>query len=319
MLYVENTYGHSISVVDTKSFKVVGTIELDEEKHPDDVAVTKDGKILYCNMTSDGGHSHPLARGDTSYVAAFDTATLKELWRIPIKGHAGHMTISNDNRYLYNTLFDRWFVARVDLQTQEVVEIPVSFNGGHGIRISDDDKRLYVGSILMSKLDLVDLEKHETVKSFLFRDNVRPFHFTKDERTMFVQQSWMHGFHVVDVEANRILRTIALPTLPPETPVIDSYPHTVDHGLEVTPDGKHMVVLASTGNYAAIYSLPDLTLVKTIRLGGVPNWITIDSTGTYAYASNRITDDISVIDLRNFEEIERIKVGRVPQRMCVTD
>ena len=319
MLYVENTLGSTIDIIDTQSLSVVNTIELDQDKHPDDVAISKDGSTLYYNMTTDCGHSHVLARGDVSYVAAIDTSDCNELWRIPIKGYVGHMAISNDNRYLYTTLFDRWFVTRVDLQTQETLDIPVSFNGGHGIRISKDDKRLYVGSILMSKIDLIDLESLETIKTFLFRENVRPFDLTQDERTMFVQQSWMHGFHVVDAEENRILRTVALPQLPPEAPIIDSYPHTVDHGIEVLPDGKHLMALASTGNYAAIYTLPDLTLVKTIALGEVPNWLTVDSAGNRAYASNRISDDVSVIDLASFEEIERVKVGRFPQRMCTTD
>jgi YVTN family beta-propeller protein len=319
MLYIENTYGHSITVVDTEDFKVVNTIELDPECHPDDVACNSDGSILYCNMSTDGGHPLALARGDKSIVVAIDTKTLKEIWRIEIKGHCGHMAIASDDRYLYSTLFDRWFVARIDLATQEVVYIPVTFNGGHGIRITEDNKRLYVGSILMSKIDKVNLETLKVEQTFLFRENVRPFHFTRDEQRLYVQLSWTHGFAVVDIPNNRHLKTIALPTLPPETPVIDSFPHTVDHGLEITPDEKHVVLLASTGNHAAICSLPDLNLVKTIPLGGVPNWITIDKTGTYAYASNRITDDVSVIDLKEFKEIERVKVGRFPQRMWVTN
>lgn len=319
MLYVENTHGCDIDVVDTDSFEVVGKIKMKKGYQPDDVACTQDGSILYCNMITGGDHPVRLARGERSAVVAYDTKTLQELWRVDVKGHVGHMTISGDDRYLYSTLFDSWYVARIDLATQEVVYIPVTFTGGHGIRISADNKRLYVGSLLMSKIDKLNLDTLEVEQTFLFRENVRPFHMTKDERTLYVQLSWTHGFAVVDIPTNRHLKTIALPTLPPETPVIDAFPHTVDHGLEITPDEKHMVLVASTGNYVAICSLPDLELVKTIPVGQVPNWVTINKSGTHAYVSNRISDDISVIDLKAFTEIKRIKVGDFPQRMWVTN
>jgi YVTN family beta-propeller protein len=319
MLYIENTHGKDITVVATESLEVVNTIKLEAGYQPDDVACTKDGSILYCNMITGGDHPVRLARGERGAVVAFDTKTLQEIWRVDIKGHVGHMTISSDDRYLYSTIFDRWYVARIDLVTKEVIYIPVTFTGGHGIRISADNKRLYVGSLLMSKIDKLNLETLEVEQTFLFRENVRPFHMTKDEKTLYVQLSWTHGFTVVDIPANRLLKTIALPALPPETPVIDEFPHTVDHGLEITPDEKHIVLLASTGNYVAIYSLPDLELVKIIPVGDVPNWVTINKSGSRAYVSNRKSDDISVIDLRTFTEIKRIKVGCFPQRMWVTN
>ena len=319
MLYVENTHGCDINVVDTESLEIVGNIKMDPGFQPDDVVCNQDGSILYCNMITGGDHPVRLARGDRSVVVAYDTKSLREIWRVDVTGHVGHMAISSDDRYLYSTLFDRWYVARVDLVTKEVTYIPVTFTGGHGIRISHDNKRLYVGSMLMSKIDKLNLETLEIEQTFLFRENVRPFHMTKDEQRLYVQLSWTHGFAVVSIPDNRLIHTIALPTLPPEPPVIDAFPHTVDHGLEITPDEKHMVLAASTGNYVAIYSLPDLALVKTIQVGEVPNWVTINRSGTRAYVSNRISDDVSVIDLVSFTEIKRIKVGDFPQRMWVTN
>lgn len=319
MLYVENTHGCDINVVDTETFEIINTIKLQDGFQPDDVACSSDGSVLYCNMITGGDHPVRLARGERGAVAAYDTKTLQEIWRVDVQGHVGHMTISSDDRYLYSTLFDKWYVARIDLSTREVVYIPVTFTGGHGIRISADNKRLYVGSLLMSQIDKLNLETLEVEQTFLFRENVRPFHMTKDEKTLYVQLSWTHGFTVVDIPTNRVLKTIALPTLPPETPVISAFPHTVDHGLEITPDEKHMVLVASTGNYVAIYSLPDLELVKTIPVGEVPNWVTINKSGTYAYISNRMSDDVSIIDLRTFTEVKRIKTGCFPQRMCVTN
>ena len=74
MLYVENTYGGDITVVDTKTFEVKSTIPVAVDKgHPDDVAGNRDGSILYCNVATETGHFHPLCCGETSWAIAYDT------------------------------------------------------------------------------------------------------------------------------------------------------------------------------------------------------------------------------------------------------
>ncbi|HTV70852.1 MAG TPA: hypothetical protein VMF90_20180 [Rhizobiaceae bacterium] len=315
MLFVENTLGGDISVIDETQLKEVSRIDLGDVQ-PDDVASSPDGETIYCNAVIPDGHPHYGAWKD-SVVVAIDVATLSERWRVHLPNHVGHMAISPDGRHLYVALFETFHVAEIDVETRAVSYIPVMFSGGHGIRVSADGRRLYVGSILMSRLDLVDLEKRSVVRSYHFPENVRPFHFNADESLLYVQNTRMHGFHVVDAATATILRTISLPALAPGTPTIDQYPHTVDHGLEVTPDGKLLLAAATTGGYLAAYSLPDLTLKATIPLGDEPYWVTISASGERAYVSNRNSDDISAIDLGSLKEIARIPVGRLPQRMTV--
>src|SRR2546421_7462622 len=50
-LYVDNSRGNSISVVDLATFKVVGDIKVGE--HPHGLAVSKDGATLYATTESD--------------------------------------------------------------------------------------------------------------------------------------------------------------------------------------------------------------------------------------------------------------------------
>lgn len=314
MLFVENTYGADISVIDEVALKEVGRIPLGTVQ-PDDLVASPDGRTIYCNAVIPDDHPH-YGAWKNSAIIAIDVATLKEIWRLEFPNHVGHMTISPDGKFLYSALFESFNVAEIEIATRTVRHIPVMFSGGHGIRMSPTGKRLYVGSILMSRIDMIDLDARQVEKSFHFPENVRPFHHNADESLLYVQNTRMHGFHVVDAATTRILRTIHLPQLAPGTPTIDQYPHTVDHGLEVTPDGRLLLALATTGYYLAAYSHPDLTLKAVIPLGEEPNWVTLNVAGTRAYTSNRKTDDISVIDLVELKEIARIPVGRLPQRMC---
>ena len=318
MLYVENKYGPSISVVDTKDYKVVGTISLGKDTIPDDVIVSNDGKTLYANVAYGTSHGNPDAQAEVSDLIAFSTQSEKEIWRARIKGNIGHMAISPDNRYIYNTLFDRWYVAQVDTKTHEVEDIPVDFIGGHGIRVSANGKRLYVGSILMPEIDVVDLQKKKVIQRVRFRDAVRPFGITKDEKTAYVQLSWLHGFEVVDLKKNRVSMTVHLPKLPADTPEEKVW-NTVDHGLEITHDETHIVTVATTGNYAAVHRLPSLELVGIVPVGKEPSWVIVSDDGTLAFVSSRKSDEVSVISIPDAKEVKRVKVGRHPQRMWFSE
>ncbi len=319
MLYVENSRGGTVSVIDRNGHDVVGTIALGKNDHPDDIVGSSDGKILYLNCLKPvEGHLTVDASADNSEILAVSTETEEILWRIDFRGQVGHMTISSDDRYLYVAIYDMYYVLRVDTRTQELTYIPVHIMGGHGVRLSPDGKRLYVGSILFGEMNVIDLEQGTVIDRLYFRDPVRPFDITADEKTAYVQTSWLHGFHVVDLESGRTKKTIALPPLPPELPEPKVWPNTVDHGLVLTPDAKRMICVATTGDYVALYSVPELDLIGTVKVGTQPNWVITDQAGEFAYVSSRIANTISVISIAEAREVKRIAVGDYPQRMWIT-
>jgi DNA-binding beta-propeller fold protein YncE len=256
---------------------------------------------------------------DNSKIIAVSTDTGKVMWEKEVRGQVGHMVISLDDRYLYIALFDMYFVLRFDTRTQESTYIPVNFIGGHGVRLSKDGKRLYAGSMTYSEIDVVDLATEKVIQRIYFRDQVRPFDITGDGRTAYVQNSWLHGFHVVDLIQNRILKTIALPTLGGDVPVPVEWPNTFDHGMVLTPDEKHLIAVATTGGYASIYSVPELDLVASVPVGQEPSWVITDARGEMAYVSNRRGDTISAISIPERKVIHTIDVGHYPQRMWIAN
>jgi len=220
---------------------------------------------------------------------------------------------------LYVPLYDRPWMAIVDTEKHEVTgKFFIGF-GGHGTRLSPDGKRLYVGSMFFDTLSVFDLETLMPVKVIPFRDAVRPFAFTRDEKTAFVQLSRLHGFEVVDLPTGNIVREVALPVLPSEVELPKFYPHTYNHGLELSPDEKLLLAAGSAADYVCAYSVPDLELLATIPVGKEPNWIVFAGDGLHAYVSNRKSDNLSIISVRDLKEIKRIPVGKYPQRMRIVD
>lgn len=314
-VYIENTNSGTVSVVSIPEHEVVGTITVGPLL--DDVEISKDGRILYVNRMQSMGHPLSESICDSGEIIAISTETEKELWRVPTAGWPHHPKLSADDRLLFVPIYDRMCIEVFDTAQHKSIGTFPALLGSHGMKLSPDGKRLYVGSMMADMLVVYDLENNYLpTQIFTFRDGVRPFYFTKDEKTLFVQLSWTHGFEVIDIPTEG-RRRIDLPALPEGTELPHIYPHTFDHGIALTPDEKLLFVNGSVGNYTCVYSMPDLTLVKTIPVGTDPNWIDFDEAGRFAYVSNRGSDNLSIIDVAKLAEVKRLGLGFYPQRLEV--
>lgn len=313
-VYLENTDSGDISVIDIPGHTLVSTIKL--ETFLDDVTASKDGKVLYANRAISLGIPRAGRSAEAGEIIAISTETEQVLWRTPVHGWPHHLTLSADDRLLYVPLFDRPWMEIVDTEKHKVTGKFWIGQGGHGTKLSPDGKRLYVGSMFLDTLSVFDLKTLQPVKVIPFKDAVRPFAFTRDEKTAFVQLSRLHGFEVVDLPKGKIVRELPLPPLSSDVELPKFYPHTYNHGLALSPDEKLLLAAGSAAGYVCAYSLPDLALKATIPVGREPNWIVFSRDGSFAYVSNRMSDTLSVISLAELKEIKQIKVGKYPQRMC---
>jgi YVTN family beta-propeller protein len=310
--YLENSDSGDVTVIAIPGHTVVSTIKIGP--FLDDVTPSHDGRILYVNRYDSlaAGDRHMAESGE---VIAVSTETEKILWRTRVDGWPNHLSISLDDRRLYVPLFNTLWLEVLDTGSHRVVDKFLIGFGGHGTRLSRDGKRIYVGSMTNDVLTVVDLGTHKPVKVLPFKDGVRPFAFTHDESTAYVQLSRLHGFEVVDLETDKIIREVLLPPLGPEVSRPKFFPHTYNHGLELSPDESLLFASGGIGNYVCVYHVPDLKLLATIPVGREPNWIAFSQDGAYAYVTNRKSDNVSVISVHDLKEIKRIPVGKYPQRI----
>jgi YVTN family beta-propeller protein len=285
----------------------------------DYMAASPDGKTLYVNRIETLGVGRAKNIGDWGEIIAIDTATDDEKWRMRVDGMPHHMSISHDGKLMFLPYYNTWWTAVIDLEKREEIKRLFTGHGSHGTKISSDGKTLYVGSMMNDFLSIVDIPSLEVVDIIPFRDGVRPFVMTKDEKTMYVQQSQMHGFWIVDLEKREKVKKFMLPELPSDVKPPEMYPHNVNHGLALSPDEELLLVNGSIVNYVAAYKHPELELIQTIPVGEDPNAIAFSKDGRFAYVTNRQSDDLSVISTESLEEVKRIPLGDLPQRMVVID
>lgn len=316
-LYIHNTNSGEISKISIPEHEIAGEIQIG--LYMDYVTKSPDNKTLYVNrIHGDLPGARAKNVGESGELIAVDTATDQVAWKMELDGMPHHMCVSADGKQVFVPYYDTWWVAVVDVEKRAVIKKIWIGHGGHGTELSANSKRLYVGSMMNDTLTVIDTATLEVADVFGFRDAVRPFAVTRDESRIYVQQSWLHGFIVLDPKT-REQHTVKLPDLGKEVPMPAFYPHNVNHGITLNPAESQLWCNGSALNFVAVYSHPALEHVADIPVGTDPNALVFNGDGKFAYVSNRGSDDLSIIDTSSYREIKRLKLGKLPQRMVVID
>jgi YVTN family beta-propeller protein len=302
ILSVENTLSDDVSVVGVRSLRVERTIAVGG--HPDDVVVAPDGRTVFVNR-----------QGPRDLVAV-DAKTGDVAWSVAIDGLPHHLALSRDGRHLYVAVFDDPRDAVVDVDERAVVARPATGLGAHGVFLGPTGERFYVGSMLVDHIAVVDAATFEPVRTIPMDEGVRPFALTRAEDRLYAQLSRRHGFVVVDLATDEVAGEVDLPPLPPGIEPPRRFPHTVNHGLALTPDDRLLLAAATIAGYVAVYALPAHDLVATIEVGREPGWVTMSGDGSACYVSNRADGTVSIISVPSLREAGRVRVGAYPQRMA---
>jgi DNA-binding beta-propeller fold protein YncE len=140
-----------------------------------------------------------------------------------------------------------------------------------------------------------------------------------DETLLYYQVEKFHGVDVMDLKTGRVVKSVDLPALPAGTKLPQAYPYSYDHGIAMSPDGKTLFAAGTVANYVAVYTLPDLTLVKTIPTGTNPRQLLVTRDGNYVVTANTGEGTLGFIDARTLVEVKRVKTGERPQFMTQVD
>ena len=308
-VFVENTNGGDVSIIDAATLKVVATIPVGMS--PDDIVAAPAGDVLYVSRIVHRADGRPTGTGE---LVAIDPNTRQVTWRVGFRGVPNHLAVSPDGRRVYVTVVSGNYVDIFDATRHALIDSVDVGTGPHDIEVSRDGKTVYVGLIRGTDVTVFDATNNHVLRKIPFGANVRPIALSHDETRLYVQLSQYYGFVVADPRTGKILRRVDMP-IPKGAKAPDTLPVTTNHGLRITADGKYLIANGSMTDLVGIYSLPELRLVATVPVGRDPNWVTLTPDGRRVFISNRGSDDVSVIDLASRKEVARIKVGKYPQRM----
>ena len=145
---------------------------------------------------------------------------------------------------------------------------------------------------------------------------VRPMALSPDERYVYFQVSFFHGFVEYDLQDDRVLRLARLP-LSEEAARLRRDEYVLDsahHGLTMNPEGTKLCAAGTMSDYAAIVSRATFGH-RIVPVGEKPYWTTNSGDGRHCFVSVS-GDDLVVGDLvRDRGGGRAHPVGDHPQRM----
>jgi DNA-binding beta-propeller fold protein YncE len=299
----------------------------------DDGFTSPDGRYLY------------VSRPSFADVVAIHMRTGRIVWRTKVEGNrADHMAISADGRRLLVSASTARKVHEIDTATGKITRSFESGDQPHENNYSKDGRLIYHASIgtVYTPLDdpifddtkgdrwfeVVDNQTFQVLRRIDMGDKlaeagypdmsaaVRPMALSPDERYVYFQLSFLHGFVEYDLQEDRVLRVAQLPVseeaqkLRRDEYLLDS----AHHGLAMNPAGTKLCVAGTMSDYAAIVAR-DTFAYQLVGVGHKPYWATNSADGRYCFVSVSGDDRVSVISYDSGQEVASIPVGDHPQRM----
>jgi YVTN family beta-propeller protein len=316
-IYITNSAGNSIDVVDPATNKVVQVIKGIEVPHG--VNFSPDGKRVYVSNEAD------------HVLDVVDQASGEIIKTIPLSGRPNNIAVTKDGRQIFICIASKpGALDVVDAASMEKsLSIPMKAPM-HNVYITPDGRFAVAGSVPGKFAVVVDIETDKVVWDVAFDQGVRPMAFDANPdgstRHMFVQLSNVHGFAVVDFATHKEVARIKHPDDPTGFGKEEGRLGTPSHGIGVAPDGKTLWVNSVLANSVFVYSLPEIKLVGHAELpaldvagrhavGSTPDWLTFAPDSKTVYVADTALRMVSAIDTKTLKEVARIKVGEVPKRM----
>jgi YVTN family beta-propeller protein len=305
ILYVANSQGDDITVIDLATQKVMTTIKVGPIVHG--VCAQADGRRAFATIESE----HTLKVIDTRTNSVTDT--------IQLPGQPNECAATNDGHYVVVPLLAPANSAViVDMTSKSIVKtLPLRHphncfapEGGSNTIVYCEERDAF-------RINRIDLTRMAYTNMVKVAGDPRPFVVTADEKTLYTALSGLHGFSIIDIPG-QTMRQVVLPQMPWMNCRVEP-PNTPTHGITLTVDGRKLWVTSVSDSGIYVYDLARKTLSPKITVGECPNWISMSKDGKYAAVSNADTDDTSILDVRSEKELARLKVGKAPKRLLVIE
>src|SRR5438046_8250807 len=172
-LYVANTAGDTLSVVDLDRQEVVGEIPIG--KHPHGLALSPDQRRLYCSVES------------AQAIIFLDTSTDQIVASVPTTGVPNQLAATPDGHWVYVAINDKGTADVIDVRQAKVAKTRDIGRRPHNCYCPPGARHMYVTSIgdrLVRQFDFT--HDHALTQTVQFDGAVRPLCITRDEQRLFV-------------------------------------------------------------------------------------------------------------------------------------
>lgn len=289
VVVVLNSRDATVSLLDQKTYKEVGVLQVGKEPHhlmatPDNksliVASAMGNELIFLDPKTGQiqrrmkdildpyqiGFSPDqkwfvanALRLDHVDIYRYDGKDLKLARRIPLASLPSHMAFSADSRTVFVTLQGSDQIAAIDLVSQTVKWwLPVGKLPA-GISMTPDDRHLLVGIMGSDYVEVIDWRAKKTVKQIKAGDGTHNFLPVGDKRHVFVSNRVSNTINIIDQQTLANVGTINVPGGP--------------DCMELSDDGKTLWATLRWIKKVAVIDVPSRKVIRMIPVGRSPHGV----------------------------------------------
>jgi len=294
-LLVANQKDQNLSVIDTSTNKVVGTIPVGGVTGHE-LAVTPDGKRAFVPIYGDAGVGRPGTDG--SVISVIDLARRKIVGMIDF-GHGvrPHCAVFGKDGMLYVTTELDKSVSIIDPKTLKIVgAIPTDQEQSHMLVLSKDGKRGYTANVGPGTVSVLDIPGRKTLTVIPISGNTQRIAMSNDGSMVFTADQRSPQLAVIDTATNKVKTWVPLPS--------------TGYGTAPTKDGRWLLVTLRGSKQLAVVDLKTLKVDRTIDIGDGPSEVVVSSDGKKAYVACNFSNQVAVVDLASWKIDSLIDAGK---------
>jgi len=326
-LVTANCLGHSVSLIDVKSGKILQELPCGER--PTSVVFCPDGVTVLVS-TSFGGTMHRYTLQDGRLV---------ETGSLSLPGEPRGIAVAPDGKLAYVAVSALAQIAVIDVAQWEVVDrINVEAWPRH-LAITPDGSRMAVATNSNRRMSVIDLATRKELFNESFGGiNAGQMQVSADGSKVYfgwmvyrhnpvtvrnVKLGWVLGSRLGYMRMDEQALRFAITTDEPGLAVADPY------GVAVSPDGTWIVMAAGGSQELLVYRLQGLPFQDVggpgdhidpalardrnryfrVPLGGRPQGVAFSPDSRYVYVANYINDSVQEVDLKTRKVSREFHLG----------
>ena len=298
-VYVPNSKGDSVDIIDPETYKVIGHFAL--PKHgkgplvPEHVVPSWDLKKLW------------VAQDMGDQLTLIDPSTGKQGETIRIDDPY-NMYYTPDGKYAIVMAEREKRIDFRDAQTMNVVNrVPVNCKGVNHADFSIDGRYMIATCEFSSELIKVDVPAQKVLAHLPLSPKGMPqdCRISPDGKLFFVANMDTNGIHIIDGDSFKQVNF--MPT------------GKGAHGLYFSRDAKYLYISNRGEGTVSVLDLGKQKCIAkwTIPGGGSPDMGGVTADGKELWLSGRYNNEVYVFDTANGNLKARIKVGESPHGLCI--
>lgn len=302
-LYVANSAGNDIHVIDTATNRVIRRVEVGPQPHG--LVATAAGDRVFITIEN--------TQGDQGELLWFDPRTDQVTRRLTVGPRPNQLAVTPDGALAYIPCDDAsWWV--VDTVKGTVLTKIATGGRPHNTLCSPDGRWMYLGPKGSYHVLIADTQAHKLVGEIPLSDAPRPIALSADGRRLYANVDTLIGFEVADVPSRRVIHRVEA-----DVPAELLRKASRSHGIGLRPGEKELWMCDVFHDRTYVF---DITTeppkqIATIVMHGGGYWLTFSPDGSRCYISERIGNSVAVIDTNSRQTIARIPVGNAPKRVLI--